>query len=199
MPIIRRLPLRSTSFRSGSTALAAFAVIIGLIAYVGWVWTKPRLVGRGPWTVTLPAGPLTLLQIGIGIVDLGFCALAMYMLTPDEPHVGFVVVAVIFVSATLLGFASHSPGGLGVFDAAMLVGLWQMDKEELLAGMLLFRVLYYIAPFVISVILLTLREIIVGARSKRLQRLAASAAEVQPRAEPRHEAVYVRERRDGSA
>ena len=178
---------------------AAFAVIIGLIAYVGWVWTQPRVVGRGPWTVTLPGGPLTLLQIGIGIVDLGFCALAMYMLTPDEPHVGFVVVAVIFVSATLLGFASHSPGGLGVFDAAMLVGLWQMDKEELLAGMLLFRVLYYIAPFVISVILLTLREIIVGARSKRLQRLAASAADVQPRAEPRHEAVYVRERRDGSA
>jgi hypothetical protein len=83
----------------------------------------------------------------------------------------------------------------------MLVGLWQMDREDLLAGMLLFRVLYYIAPFVISVILLTLREIIVGARSKRLRRLAA-AAEVQPRtdprAEPRHEAVYVRERRDGS-
>ena len=45
------------------------------------------------------------------------------------------------VSATLLGFASHSPGGLGVFDAAMLVGLWQMDREELLAGMLLFRAL----------------------------------------------------------
>ena len=92
----------------------------------------------------------------------------MYVLVPDEPHVGFVVVAVIFVSATLLGFASHSPGGLGVFDAAMLVGLWQMDKEDLLAGMLLFRVLYYIAPFVISVILLTLREIILGARLKRL-------------------------------
>src|SRR5262245_54801844 len=177
----------------------AFVVIIGLIAYVGWVWIKPRGVGRGPWTVTLPGGPLTLLQIVIGIIDLGFCALAMYMLTPDEPHVGFVVVAVIFVSATLLGFASHSAGGLGVFDAAMLVGLWQMDREELLAGMLLFRMLYYIAPFVISVILLTLREIIVGARSKRLQRLAAKAAEVQPRPEPRPEAVYVRERRDGSA
>ncbi len=108
---------------------------------------QPRVVGRGPWTVTLPGGPLTLLQIAIGIVDLGFCSLAMYVLMPDEPNLGFVVVAVIFVSATLLGFASHSPGGLGVFDAAMLVGLWQMDREELLAGMLLFRVLYYIAPF----------------------------------------------------
>ena len=80
--------------------------------------------------MTLPGGPLTLLQIAIGIVDLGFCALAMYVLVPDEPNLGFVVVAVIFVSATLLGFASHSPGGLGVFDAAMLVGLWQMDRKS---------------------------------------------------------------------
>jgi glycosyltransferase 2 family protein len=154
----------------------AIAIIFGLIGYVAWVWMKPRQVGRGPWTVGLPGGPLTLLQIMIGIVDLGFCALAMYVLVPDEPNLGFVVVAVIFVAATLLGFASHSPGGLGVFDAAMLVGLWQMDKEDLLAGMLLFRVLYYLAPFVISVILLTLREIIMSARIKR-RGLLGSAGE----------------------
>ena len=199
--------------------VAAFGILLGLVGYVAWVWAQPRSVGRGPWTVTLPGGPLTLLQIAIGIVgfglwlvqfsfataavfllkqlgivDLGFCALAMYVLVPDEPNLGFVVVAVIFVSATLLGFASHSPGGLGVFDAAMLVGLWQMDREELLAGMLLFRVLYYIAPFIISVILLTLREIILGARLKRLRRLKPGSD-----AEPRHEAVYVRERGDTGA
>jgi uncharacterized membrane protein YbhN (UPF0104 family) len=171
--------------------LIAIALIVCLVSYVIWVWIQPRNVGRGPWTVVLPGGPLTLLQIVIGIVDLGFCALAMYTLVPDEPNLGFVVVAVIFVSATLLGFASHSPGGLGVFDAAMLVGLWQMDREDLLAGMLLFRLLYYISPFVLSVILLTFREVIVGARSKRL-REAASAVAVEP---PR-EAVYVRERGD---
>ena len=177
---------------------AAIAVLLVLTFYVGWVWRRPRVVGRDGWSVTLPGGPLTLLQIGIGIVDLGFCALAMYVLTPDEPNLGFVVVAVIFVSATLLGFASHSPGGLGVFDAAMLVGLWQMDREDLLAGMLLFRVLYYIAPFIISVIMLTLRELILGARSKRLHKLA-QIAEGKTRVEPRPEAVYVRERSDGGA
>ena len=145
--------------------VAAFGIIMGLIGYVAWVWAQPRSVGRGPWTVTLPGSPLTLLQIAIGIVDLGFCALAMYVLVPDEPNLGFVVVAVIFVSATLLGFTSHSPRrARRVYDTAMLVGLWQMDREELLAGMLLFRVLYYIGPFVISVILLTLREIILGAK-----------------------------------
>jgi len=171
--------------------VVAIAIILGLFAYVGWVWTQPRNVGRGPWSVTLPGGPLTLLQIMIGIIDLGFCALAMYVLVPDEPNLGFVVVAVIFVSATLLGFASHSPGGLGVFDAAMLVGLWQMDREDLLAGMLLFRMLYYIAPFVISVILLTFREVIIGARSKRLRQAALHLD-----AGPTPEAAYVRERGD---
>jgi uncharacterized membrane protein YbhN (UPF0104 family) len=172
----------------------AIGIIIGLMAYVAWVWTKPRHVGRGPWTVVLPGGPLTLLQIAIGIVDLGFCALAMYVLVPDEPNLGFVVVAVIFVSATLLGFASHSPGGLGVFDAAMLVGLWQMDKEDLLAGMLLFRLLYYIAPFVISVILLTLRELILGARLKRLRKLLPASE-----ARPKRDGPYLREHGDSGA
>ena len=166
-------------------------IILALLGYVVWVWTKPRLVGRGPWTVVLPGGPPTLLQILIGIVDLGFCALAMYVLVPDEPNLGFVVVAVIFVSATLLGFASHSPGGLGVFDAAMLVGLWQMDRENLLAGMLLFRVLYYLAPFVISVILLTFREVMIGTRNKRLRQATPGLD-----AGPAREAAYARERRD---
>jgi uncharacterized membrane protein YbhN (UPF0104 family) len=155
--------------------ILAYIILAGLVGYVVWVWMKPRSVGRGPWSVVLPGGPLTLLQITIGIIDLGFCALAMYMLVPAEPDVGFVVVAVVFVSATLLGFASHSPGGLGVFDAAMLVGLEMMDQEKLLAGMLLFRVLYYLAPFFISVMLLTLRELIIGSRSKKLQAVAADA------------------------
>ena len=122
---------------------------------------------RARWLAGHAAGgPLTLLQIGIGIIDLAFCALAMYMLVPDEPHIGFVMLAVIFVSATLLGFASHAPGGIGVFDAAMLVALWQFDKEELLAGLLLFRLLYYIVPFAISLLILGLRELVIGLRPR---------------------------------
>jgi uncharacterized membrane protein YbhN (UPF0104 family) len=143
--------------------LAIFTLVV-LTLYVVWVWTRPRVVGWHGWQVRLPGGPLTLLQIGIGIVDLSFCALAMYMLVPDEPHIGFVMLAVIFVSATLLGFASHAPGGIGVFDAAMLVALWQFDKEPLLAGLLLFRLLYYVVPFALSLLILGLREIILAVR-----------------------------------
>src|SRR5262249_37106880 len=114
----------------------ALGTLVALLIYVAWVWRTPRIIGRQNWEVALPNGGLPLLQIAIGIVDLSCCAAAMYMLVPDEPYIGFVVLAVIFVAATLLGFASHSPGGLGVFDAAMLVALWQYDKGDLLARLL---------------------------------------------------------------
>ncbi|HEY5608439.1 MAG TPA: lysylphosphatidylglycerol synthase domain-containing protein [Alphaproteobacteria bacterium] len=138
-----------------------------LMAYVGWVWRTPRVIGRQSWQVRLPSGPLTLLQIGIGIVDLSFCALAMYVLVPNEPHIQFIDVAVIFITATLLGFASHSPGGLGVFDAAMLVALWEFDAEQLLAGLLIFRLLYYILPFTLALAVLGLRELMLTLARRR--------------------------------
>jgi glycosyltransferase 2 family protein len=146
----------------------ALVILAMLLAYVAWVWVKPRVIGRDGWQVTLPGGPLTLIQIAIGIIDLGCCAAAMYMLVPDEPNLGFVTVAVIFVAATLLGFASHAPGGLGVFDAAMMVALWQFDKEDLLAGLLLFRLLYYIIPFVISLAVLGIREALLSRAARRI-------------------------------
>ena len=60
------------------------------------------------------------------------------------------------------GFASHSPGGIGVFDAAMLVALYHFDREELLASLLLFRLLYYIVPFALALLVLGVRELVVG-------------------------------------
>jgi len=145
----------------------AVVIVLVLLSYVGWVWSAPRVIGKGEWTVRLPNGPSTLLQICIGIADLSFCGLAMYMLLPNEPHVGFVTLAVVFVTATLLGFASHAPGGLGVFDAAMLVALWEFDKEDLLAGLLLFRLLYYLCPFVLALAILGVREAWLNTRQPR--------------------------------
>ena len=147
--------------------ILAIGILSVLACYVVWVWRAPRMIGRGGWQVQLPNGPSTLLQIVIGIVDLMFCALAMYTLLPGEPHVGFITLAVVFVTATLLGFASHAPGGLGVFDAAMLVALWQFDTEELLAGLLLFRLLYYLMPFAFALVILGVRELVIGVGGAR--------------------------------
>ena len=155
--------------------LFAATALLVLASYIAWVWRVPRRIGRATWKVTLPNGPMTLLQIGIGIIDLSCCAIAMYMLVPAEPYIGFIELSIIFVSATLLGFASHSPGGLGVFDAAMLVALWQYDKEDLFAGLLLFRLLYYITPFVLALVILGSRELWLSMTSARRAAVAKSS------------------------
>jgi len=65
----------------------------------------------------------------------------------------------VFILATLLGFASHAPGSLGVFDAAMLVALPQFGREQLLATLLVFRVLYFVIPFGIAISIMGMREL----------------------------------------
>jgi uncharacterized membrane protein YbhN (UPF0104 family) len=131
-------------------------VVIG--GYLLWLLPRPRVIGRGSWKVILPNARLTLVQIGIGVLDLSAGSLAFFMLLPGEPSVDFITVMVVFVTAMLLGFVSHTPGGLGVFDAAILVALPQFSKEELLASLLIFRLLYFVLPLLIAVSILAIRE-----------------------------------------
>ena len=141
--------------------LIAIGCLAGIAAYFIWLLTgeKRRELGQNGWKVVLPTARLTLLQILIGVVDLGFCALAMFLLMPTEPNIDFVSLAVVFILATLLGFASHAPGSIGVFDAAMLVALPQFSKEQLLATLVVFRILYFLIPFGISISIMGMREL----------------------------------------
>jgi glycosyltransferase 2 family protein len=128
----------------------AAALLLGVAVFLFWTWRSPRNIGSLRWPVRLPSGPMVLLQIVIGIFDLGAAALAMYVLIPPEAHVGLLPVAAVFIVATLLGFASHAPAGLGVFDATILIGLGGEDKEPLIAALLMFRLLYHVLPFVLA-------------------------------------------------
>src|SRR3954468_7167807 len=141
--------------------LIGIGCLAGIAAYLAWLATgeKRRELGQNGWKVTLPSWRLTLLQILIGVVDLGFCALAMYLLMPATPYIDFVSLAVVFILATLLGFASHEPGSLGVFDAAMLVALPEFSKEQLVATLVVFRILYFFIPFCISISIMGTREL----------------------------------------
>lgn len=141
--------------------LIGLGCLAGIAAYLVWVAVGQgrRQLGRNGWKVVLPSGRLTLLQILIGVVDLGFCSLAMYLLMPNEPYIDFLSLAVVFILATLLGFASHAPGSLGVFDAAMLVALPQFGREQLLATLLMFRMLYFVIPFTVAISIMGTREL----------------------------------------
>jgi len=141
--------------------LIALGCLAGIVTYFVWLMTgkERRQLGQNGWKVVLPSAKLTLVQVLIGVVDLGFCATAMYLLMPMQPHIDFMSLAVVFILATLLGFASHAPGSLGVFDAAMLVALPQFEREQLLATLLVFRVLYFVIPFTIAISIMGTREL----------------------------------------
>jgi uncharacterized membrane protein YbhN (UPF0104 family) len=146
---------------SAINRLIALGGITAIIAYLVWLTLGDgrRELGQNGWKVVLPSAPLTLLQILIGVVDLGFCALAMYLLMPAQPAIDFVSLAVVFILATLLGFASHAPGSIGVFDAAMLVALPEFGREQLLATLVVFRILYFLIPFGIAISVMGTREL----------------------------------------
>src|SRR5213080_2520652 len=141
--------------------LIALGIIAAIVTYFAWLSSgeNRRELGQNGWKVALPSARLTLVQILIGVVDLGFCAMAMYLLMPSQPGIDFISLAVVFVLATLLGFASHAPGSLGVFDAAMLVALPEFGREQMLATLLVFRILYFMIPFGISISIMGTREL----------------------------------------
>src|SRR3954462_3397510 len=141
--------------------MIALGGIAAVIAYLVWLTLgdNRRELGQNGWKVVLPSARLTLVQILVGVIDLGFCAMAMYLLMPAQPGIDFISLAVVFVLATLLGFASHAPGSLGVFDAAMLVALPEFGREQMLATLLVFRILYFMIPFGISISIMGTREL----------------------------------------
>src|SRR5882762_7916221 len=141
--------------------MIALGGVAAIIAYLVWLTLGDdrRELGQNGWKVVLPSARLTLVQILIGVIDLGFCAMAMYLLMPAQPGIDFISLAVVFILATLLGFASHAPGSIGVFDAAMLVALPEFGREQLLATLVVFRILYFLIPFGIAISVMGMREL----------------------------------------
>jgi uncharacterized membrane protein YbhN (UPF0104 family) len=147
----------------------AVALLIAVFCFLTWSWLAPRNIGTRRWPVRLPTGPMVLLQIVIGLFDLGAAALAMYVLIPAGLNIGIFPLTAVFIAATLLGFASHTPAGIGVFDATILLGLGGDDTDPLIAALLMFRVLYHFLPFVLALCLFGAVE---GWRSWRARRAA---------------------------
>jgi uncharacterized membrane protein YbhN (UPF0104 family) len=155
----------------------AVALLLGVAGFLVWSWRSPRSMGSRRWPVKLPSGPMVLLQIVIGVFDLGAAALAMHVLIPAGVSVGIFPTVAVFIAATLLGFASHSPAGLGVFDATILIGLGGDDKEPLIAALLMFRLLYHLLPFVMA---LGLFGSVEGWRSWRARRHRVRSGQLTP-------------------
>jgi uncharacterized membrane protein YbhN (UPF0104 family) len=146
--------------------MLAVALLCAVGAFLVWSWLSPRTIGKSRWLVRLPSGPLVLVQIVVGLLDLTAAAFAMYVLIPAGVDVGPLRLMAVFIAATLLGFASHAPAGLGVFDATILIGLGREDREQLLAALLMFRFLYHFVPLSVALVLFGAVEALRSLRRK---------------------------------
>jgi phosphatidylglycerol lysyltransferase len=69
------------------------------------------------------------------------------------------------MSSFIAGSLSHSPGGLGVLEAGILLGLGAGNRPDAIAALVVFRLTYYILPFIVAVISLALMEATRGLKS----------------------------------
>jgi uncharacterized membrane protein YbhN (UPF0104 family) len=135
------------------------AGLLGAIfIYLIWVAVRRRVVRVQGFRMELPGLWLSLGQILLGVIDQCAAAGVLFVLLPYQSHLDFLTFTAIYAFACILGIASHAPGGIGVFEAAMLKAVPGVAEESLLASLLLFRATYYIAPFILALALLGAHE-----------------------------------------
>ncbi len=130
-------------------------VPVGLVAaYMIWVSIRRPTVKIQGWRLELPGLKLSIGQAILGIIDVCAAAAVLYVLLPAGHGVQYETFLAIYVAGAMIGIASHSPGGLGVFEATILIALNHVAREPLLGSLLLFRLIYYVGPFVLALALL---------------------------------------------
>ena len=144
-----------------------FGILSAIFLYLVWIAARPRAIRIQGWRLELPRLRVSIAQMLLGAADVCAACGVLYVLLPAGHGVPFATVIAAFVFANLLGVASHAPGGIGVFEATILLALPGIPKEALLGSVLLYRLCYYLAPFILAIILLGLREILL--RSRRLR------------------------------
>jgi hypothetical protein len=134
--------------------LIGIAVIFALFVYLAWVSIGHRDTQVQGLRLELPGFSLTIGQICLGVIDICSAAAVLYVLLPEPRQLDYLTFAAIYVFGCILGIASHAPGGIGVFEATMIKFVPVASQEALLASLLLFRIIYYLVPFILALALL---------------------------------------------
>ncbi|NOX73341.1 MAG: DUF2156 domain-containing protein [Alphaproteobacteria bacterium] len=138
-------------------ALIAGAVLLGFGAMIGLSILRPRwiILGRQLAWPKLK----TIMQIsGLCVIDMGFAALAFWLLFPADVGISLLTLLPVFLLATGVGILSGVPGGVGPFELTCLAFLPLEGQAPLLAAIFGFRLVYYLLPGVLGFALLAQTE-----------------------------------------
>ena len=165
--VLSRLATPDTTIHLiGISVLASLAGYVVLTSIV----RKPLRVWR--WSVALPAPGFAIAQVGIGALDIVASAGIVYVLMPADLRMGFAAFAGVYTIATWAGLLSYVPAGAGVFEAVMVLLLPGVPKDELIASLLAYRVIYYVLPLIVATASVAVGELV--RQHARIDRVSAA-------------------------
>jgi uncharacterized membrane protein YbhN (UPF0104 family) len=132
--------------------------------------------------IELPGPWMALIQTVLATVDVAVTAAIFYTLLPlatadampPAEHLTFLRFIGVYLAAYSAGILAHVPGGIGVFDGAILLGLQPfLPPAQVIGALLVFRLYYYVIPLFISGTLFVGFEL--SQRRGVLRRLTAAA------------------------
>ena len=130
--------------------------LIGLYVIGSLAGFKPLKIGR--FKLEYPRRSIILRQLVVAPAEIVFAAGIIYFALPAATNPGFVAVTAIFMISFSLALVSHAPGGLGVLEVAFLTGLSDVPDTDVLAALLVFRILYLLAPFAMAIMMVIVFE-----------------------------------------
>jgi phosphatidylglycerol lysyltransferase len=110
------------------------------------------------WRIQLPPVGIASAQVLVAGVDLLLACASLYVLLPATAGVSFAVFAGLYMVALAASMASAVPGGLGVLESVMVLLLPTVPAPQMLGALLAYRLVYYVLPFVLALLLLSARE-----------------------------------------
>ena len=166
------LAIPSGEIRAGG--LVALAVSVALIA---WPATGERVVRFGRFRFEQPGFDFVVAQVGLVAIDVVGAGLVLWVLLPAA-QVGFGAFIALYTVAMLLGVIAHTPGGIGVFEAAMLFALGgSVPASAIVAALLAYRAIYFGLPLLLSAGLLGVFETRAAVKWIRRARVPAGGIE----------------------
>jgi len=144
-----------------STAMFGVLFLGLLLAYFLWNVFRKKPLKLAGWEFSLPPLRLFGAQILLSTADWALAAAVLYVLLPELPQLSFGGFLPIYLLAQTLGLISQVPGGLGVFETAILLLLSPHSMNAAVLGSLLaYRAVYYLLPLGMAAILLAFQEIL---------------------------------------
>jgi len=147
-------------FQTWINVLLGLATLSLLAGWLAWVSGRRRHIRVQGVGLDLPGFRLTVAQMALGVVDLSAASGTLYALLPRGASMHFLDFAGVYAFASLLGIASNAPGGLGAFEVTLLHAVPAPSPEGVIASLLMFRVVYYLLPFVLALAILGAHEIV---------------------------------------